>query len=126
MLRPHKCQDTRARGLARDGFGEARPAGGDAALEEAAGSEELSVEQCGAGGATDQIVREQCEFDVEERTFADAADYGGHATAGVHVTSWLRAIFLVEDNDRISQGGGERSQLGIHFESAQGFADFVE
>ena len=56
---------------------------GDAAVEEAAGGEELGVEQGGTGGATDEVVGEQGQLDVEERAFADAADDGGHAVSGV-------------------------------------------
>jgi len=45
--------------LTGDGFGDARLAWGDAVLEEAAGGEEFGVEQGGAGGTADQVVREE-------------------------------------------------------------------
>jgi len=111
---------------AGDGFGELGVARGDAACEEAAGGEELGVEQGGAGGATDEVVGEQGQLDVEEGAFADAADDGGHAVAGVNVATRLGAIFVVEDEDRMAHGGGERGQLSVDFIAAQGFADFVE
>ncbi len=120
----HDCSKTR-RSL-RNGFGEARLARSDAVLEEAAGGEELSVEQGGTGGAADKVVGEQGEFYVEERAFTDAADDHGHAAAGVNVAAGLRAIFLVEHDDGIFQRGGERSQFGADFEGAQSFADFFE
>jgi len=99
---------------------------GGAVLEEAAGREELGVEEGGAGGATDQVVGEQGEFYVEQGAFADAAYHCGHAVASVGVAAGLGTVFLVEDDDGISQGGGERGQLGADFEVAEGFADFVE
>ena len=49
-------------------------------MEEAADGEEFGIEDGGTGCATDEIVREKSELDVEERTFADAADTSGHAT----------------------------------------------
>ena len=113
-------------GSARNGFGEARLARGSAVLEEAAGGEEFGVEEGGAGGAADEVVRKKRQLDVEQGTFADAADYGSHAVASVDVAAGLRAIFFVEDDDGIFQGGGERGQLGVDFEVAQGFADFME
>src|SRR5216683_3783341 len=97
-----------------------------AVFEEAAGGEELGVEKSGASGATHEIVREQRELYVEQGTFADAADDGGHAVSGVDVTAGLGTVFFVEDNDRMTQGAGERGELGINFEIAQGFANFVE
>lgn len=71
-------------------------------------------------------MREQCEFNVEQRAFADAADYGGHAVAGIDVAARLGAIFFVENDDGIFHGSGERGQLGVDFEITQGFADFVK
>src|ERR1700687_2280055 len=70
-------------------------------IQEAAGGEELGVEQGGAGSAADQVVREQCQLYVEERAFADAADHGGHAVAGIYIAARLRAIFFVENDYRI-------------------------
>ena len=93
--------------LAGDGFGEVLLRHGGAALEEAASGEEFSVEKSGTGSTADQIVREQRELYIEERAFADAADDGGHAVAGIGVAARLGAIFVVEDDDRIFQGGGE-------------------
>jgi hypothetical protein len=89
---------------------------GDAVLEEAAGGEEFGVEKSGTSGATDEVVGEQREFHVEQRTFADAADDGGHAIAGVNVAARLRAILLFEDDDWVADGGGERGEDGVHFE----------
>src|ERR1700740_3091850 len=80
------------------------------AREEAAGGEELGVEKRGAGGSAQQVVREQGEFDVEERTFADSANGGGHAVAGVDITAGLRAVFFVEDDDGIFDGGGKSGE----------------
>src|SRR6266571_5123362 len=97
-----------------------------AVFEEAAGGEELGVEKSAAGGATHEIVREQRELYVEQGTFADATDDGGHAISGVDVAARLRAILLVEDNDRMTHGAGERGELGINLEIAVGFANFVE
>ena len=79
--------------------------------EEAAGGEEFGVEQGGAGGSSEQVVREQGELHVEQWTFADAADDGGHPVAGIHVASWLRAIFFFKNNNRISYGRGKRSEF---------------
>jgi hypothetical protein len=109
-----------------DGFGELGLVRGDAAVQEAAGGEELGVEQGGAGGAADEVVGEQGQLDVKERTFADAADDGGHAAAGVDVAAGLGAILFVKKDDGILDGGRERSELGVHLEGAQGFADFFE
>src|SRR6266568_3705266 len=71
-------------------------------------------------------MRKQSKFDVEERAFANAADDGGHAIAGIDVAARLGAIFLVENDNGISQSSRERGQLGVDFEIAEGFADFVE
>ena len=71
-------------------------------------------------------MREQRELYVEERTFADAADDGGHAVTGVGVTTRLGTAFVVEDDDRIAQSGGQRGELCIDFEIAQRFANFFE
>ena len=79
---------------------------GDTAVEKTSGGQEFGIEQGGAGGAPDEVVREQGEFYIEQGTFADAADYGGHAVAGVGVAAGLGAIFFVEDEDRIFQRGG--------------------
>ena len=98
----------KTRRSSRDGFGEVSLVWGDAVLEEAAGGEELGVEQGGAGGAADEVMREQREFDVEERAFADAADDGGHTIARFDVAAGLRAIFLGEDHDGIPQRGRKR------------------
>src|SRR6266850_2014182 len=112
--------------LPGNGFSELGFARGDAAIEEAAGGEELGVEEGGAGGAADEVVGEQGQLDVEKGTFADAADDGGHAVSGVEVAPGLRAVFFLEEDDGIPHGGGERGQLGVHFKIAQGFADFAE
>src|SRR5260370_652971 len=80
----------------------------------------------GSSGATHEIEREQRELYVEQGTFADAADDGGHAISGVDVTAGLGTVFFVEDNDRMAHGAGERGELGVNFEIAQGFANFVE
>jgi hypothetical protein len=69
----------------------------NAAFEQAAGGEEFGVEEGGASGAADEIVREQGEFYIEERALADAADDGGHAVSGVNVASRLRAVVVIKD-----------------------------
>src|SRR5262249_59480330 len=94
--------------------------------EQAAGGEEFGVEQGGTGGTAQQVVREQRELYVEERTFANAAHGGGHAVASVDVAARLRAIFFVEDNDRIFQSGRKRREFVTDGEVAQDFADFSE
>ena len=76
-------------------------------MEEAADGEEFGIEDGGTGGSADEIVREKRQLDVEERTFADAANDGGHAVTGAGVVARLRAIFLVHDDDRIADGGRE-------------------
>ncbi len=111
---------------AGDGFGDALIRHRGAAVEEAAGGEEFGVEKGGAGGTANEVVGEQGEFYVEERAFTNAADDGGHAVASGDVATGLGAIFFVEDDNGIFQGGGERGQLGADFEIAQGFADFIE
>lgn len=78
---------------------ELRVARGDAVMQEAAGGEEFGVEKSSACGATHEIVREQGEFDVEERAFADASDDGGHAVTGVNIAARLRAVFAIEYYD---------------------------
>lgn len=95
-------------------------------MEEAAGGEELGVEQSGAGGSADEIVGEQGEFDIEERAFADAADDGGHAVSGVNVAARLRAVVTFQDNDWMMDSGRQRGQFGVDLKIAQGFADFVQ
>ena len=80
-------------------------------MEKAAGGEEFGVEKGGTGGAADEVVRKQREFDVEEGTFADTADYGGHTVSGVNVAAGLRAILLIEDDNRTPHGGRQRCQL---------------
>src|SRR6266700_4540943 len=71
-------------------------------------------------------MRKQSKFDVEERAFANAADDGGHAIAGIDVATRLGAIFIVENDNGISQTSRKRGQLCVHLEIAEGFADFVE
>src|SRR5882724_13452664 len=110
--------EKKLRALARDGFGEAGLARGDTAGEEAAGGEEFGVEEGGAGGATDEVVGEQGQLDVEEGAFADATDDRGHAVSGVEVATGLGAIFFLEDDDGIAHRGGERGQLGADFKTA--------
>src|SRR5258708_7395162 len=110
----------------RNAVRELRLAWGGAALEESAGSEELGVEQGGACGAADKVVREQREFYIEQGTFADAADDGGHAVAGVNVAAGLGAILVVEDDNGVSQSGREGGQLRAEFEISPGFANFIE
>src|ERR1700730_3049897 len=98
----------------------------EAVLEKTAGGQELGVEQSGAGGTADEVVGKQREFYVQQGAFADAADDRGHAVAGADVAARLRASFVVEDDDGIPDRGRKRGQFVIHFESTQGFADFVE
>jgi hypothetical protein len=76
----------------------------DAAIEEASCRQEFGVEEGGSRSSTNQIVREQSEFDVEEGAFADAADYGGHAVTSLNVAAWLRAIVLIENDHGITDG----------------------
>src|SRR6266567_1643603 len=71
-------------------------------------------------------MRKQSKFDVEERAFANAADDGGHAIADIDVATRLGAIFLVENENGVSQCGGERCQLCVYLEMEESFADFVE
>ena len=71
-------------------------------------------------------MREQRELYVEQGAFADAADDGGHAVAHVGIATRLWATLVVEDDDGIAQGGRQRSELGVDFKIAQGFADFFE
>ncbi len=97
-----------------------------AAIQEAAGGEEFGVEKGGTGGAADEVVGEESEFDIEERAFADAADYGGHAVAGVDVAARLRAVVAVDHVNGMTKGGRQRGEFGVHFKIAQGFADFFE
>src|SRR5256885_13542157 len=115
----------RCKRLAGDGFGDVE-FGGVAVMEEAANGEEFGVEDGGTGGSADEIVREQRELDVEERTFADAAYDGRHAVTGAGVVARLRAIFLVHDDGRISDGGRERGELVVHGKIAQNFRDFTD
>ena len=119
--------DPRSR-LARDLLGYGRCFAGDAdtAIKEAAGGEQFGVQQRGTGGAAHQIVREQREFHVQDGALANAADDGGHAVAGVDVAPRLRTIFFVEHDDRIANGGGQRSERGVDFKRAERFAYFVE
>src|SRR5437016_6690459 len=123
---PHKTTAKMRCGLAGDGFGHVLLWHGGAALEEAASGQQLGVEQGGARGAADEVVREQREFDVEQRAFADAADDGGHAVSGVNIATRLRPILFVEDDDGVSQSARKSGQLGVDFEVAQGFLNFVE
>ena len=69
---------------------------------------------------------EQGELDVEQRAFADAANYGGHAVSGVNVASGLRAIVGFEDMDGMTDGGRQRGEFGVDFKIAQSFADFFQ
>jgi hypothetical protein len=50
-------------------------------------------------------VREERQFYIEERTFADAPDYRGHAGASIYIATRLGTIFFVNDYDRIPQRG---------------------
>ncbi len=77
-------------------------------MQQAAGGQEFGIEQGCAGGASHQIVREQRQLYVEQRAFANAADYGGHAGAGIYVAAWLRAILLFQHDNGIAQGRGQR------------------
>lgn len=69
-------------------------------------------------------MREQSELDVEERAFADATDYGGHAVSGVNIAPWLRAVVAVQDDHGIADRGRQRGEFGVDFKIAQRFADF--
>jgi hypothetical protein len=71
-------------------------------------------------------VGEQSQFYVEERALAYAAYYRGHTVAGVNVTTRLGAIVFVHYDYGIFDGGGERGDLIVDGEIAQGFADFVK
>ena len=71
-------------------------------MEEASCRQEFGVEESGAGGSTNEIVREHGELDVEERAFPDAADYRGHAVSGVNIAAWLRAIVFIENDHGIT------------------------
>src|SRR5712692_5971612 len=96
-----------------------------AMTEEAAGGEEFGVEKSSTGGAADEIVREQREFDPEERAGADAADDNGHAAAGQNIAARLGAIFFVEHENGAAQRGvgktraipvaKQLARLGFHF-----------
>lgn len=48
------------------GFGDVRFRRGRTMMQEAAGGEEFGVEQGGASGTSNEIVRKQSELDVEE------------------------------------------------------------
>src|SRR4029077_12516239 len=63
---------------------------------------------------------------ARDRACADAADDSGHAVAEVGVTARLGAIFFVEDDDGIFEGGRERGEFSVHREITEEFADFVE
>jgi len=52
-------------GVSRGDRLQTHPLGGNAVMEQAAGGEELGVEQGGAGGAADQVVRKQRQLYVE-------------------------------------------------------------
>jgi len=78
--------------------------GVNAVMEKAAGGEEFGVEEGGACGSADEIVREQGEFYVKKRAFADAADDDGHAVSGVNVASRLRAVVVLKDKDGLTDG----------------------
>src|SRR5258708_21152610 len=78
--------------------------GGVSVMQKAADGEELGVEDGGTGGSADKIVREKGELDVEERTFADASDNGGHAATPIPVSTRLRPIVFVPDADRMAHG----------------------
>jgi len=105
VLRPLQTERC---GLAGNGFGEVSLRDGGAAIEEAAGGEEFGVEQGGTGSAADQVVREQISL-TSKSGIRGRADDGGHAVAGIGVAAGLRAIFVVEDDDRIFQGGGREA-----------------
>lgn len=98
----------------------------DAVTEEAAGGEEFGVEESGTGGSANKIVREQSELNIQERTFADAADDGGHAVSGLNVAAGLRAIVTLKNNDGTRDSGRQRSKLGGDLKIAQRFADFIQ
>src|ERR1700704_1849700 len=102
-------------GLEGDGFGELGVVRGDAAVQEAAGGEELGVEQGGAGGAADEVVGEQGQLDVKERTFADAADDGGHAAAGVDVAAGVGSEASSASTSKVRRASRTSSSEAIFF-----------
>src|SRR5262249_3495817 len=106
----------------RGGF----PGGNAGARKEAAGGEEFGVEQGRSCGSAQQVVRGQCEVGVEERAVADQADGGGHTVASVDVTTWLRAVFFVEDDYGILKSSWEGGKFFAHREVAKDFAYFGE
>src|ERR1043166_4979231 len=111
--------------LRRNGLGLRSVGGGNARVrKEAASREEFGVEQSGAGCSAQQVVREQGQLYVEQRAFANAADGGGHAIAGVDVAARLRTIFFIEDDDGVFQGGRQRGEFVADGEIAEDFADF--
>jgi hypothetical protein len=100
-LRPIQGQRCSSAG---DALGHGFSFGDRAALDEAAGGEEFGVEQRSTGGTANQIVREQRQLHVEQRTLADTADDRGHAVAGVDVAARLRAIFFIEHHHGMTHG----------------------
>jgi hypothetical protein len=101
--------------------------GGDARTwQEAAGGEEFGVEQGGAGGSAQQVVREQSQLDVEKRAFADAAYGGSHTVAGVDIAPRLRTIFFIENDNGVFQSRRKRGEFVADGEISENFADFGE
>src|SRR5215471_18296463 len=89
------------------------------------GLEQLGIQQGGAGGAPDRIVREDGELPVEHVALAESTDGGGHAGAELGVEAGLWAIVRGQINDWLRGRARQSKLLRLGFEAMPGGDDFV-
>src|SRR5579863_5762257 len=75
------------------------------------GLHQLRVEQGGARGAANGVVRKRRVLELEHRTGSHAANDRGHAALGLDVEPGLRPILLLADDDRVRGRGGQLALL---------------
>ena len=90
---------TASHGFARCGFGHR--------LQLAQAGQQLGVQDGGAGGSANGVVREHGELPVEHVAGAQAADRDGHAVAAIAVEARLRTVRLRGPLDGLIGRGGQ-------------------
>src|ERR1700676_2336067 len=72
----------------------------------ALGFEQFSIEDCGAGGSANRVVRKHGEFPVEHAAWTKTSDCGRHASAQVDVEAGLGTIDGFQIDDRAFGSAG--------------------
>src|SRR5260370_39748023 len=96
----------------------------DFLVEKPGGFEQLGVEDGGARRASDRVVAEDRELEVEDGARANATDQRRHPAAMVDVEARLGAVLGGADHDRALGGGGEPERLRQAGEALEQLGDF--